>query len=160
MGPHGGRRGFGGGEGGRMRRGMVPDLVLTALLDGPAHGYELMDRLERFSGGSWRPSPGSIYPLLQMFQDTGLVSSSETDGRKVFDLTGDGRDRAAERRVDAFGAGFPSDPREHSQLRTEMHQLRAAAQQVSAIASPEAVDQAVAIVKNARQALYRLLAEQ
>ncbi|MBW6437126.1 PadR family transcriptional regulator [Actinoplanes hulinensis] len=62
-----------------MRRGTVPDLVLTALLDGPAHGYELMDRLERFSGGGWRPGPGSIYPLLQMFQDTGLVSSSETD---------------------------------------------------------------------------------
>lgn len=41
-----------------------------------------------------------------------------------------------------------------------MHQLRAAAQQVSAIASPETVDQAVAIVKNARRALYRLLAEQ
>ncbi|MBO3742937.1 PadR family transcriptional regulator [Actinoplanes flavus] len=149
MGLHGRLRGFG-GEGGRMRRGMVPDLVLTALLDGPAHGYELMDRLERFSGGSWRPSPGSICPLLQMFQDTGLVSSSETDGRE----------RAAQRRVDAFGAGFPADPPEHSQLRTEMHQLRAAAQQVSAIASPEAVDQAVAIVKSARQARYRLLAEQ
>ncbi|MEV6350038.1 PadR family transcriptional regulator [Actinoplanes sp. NPDC051851] len=157
---HGGHRGHGGGEGGRMRRGMVPDLVLTALLDGPAHGYELMDRLEQFSGGSWRPSPGSIYPLLQMFQDTGLVQSSETDGRRVFALTDAGRERASERRVDTFGASFPSDSDEHNQLRTEMHQLRAAAQQVSSIASPQAIEEAVAIVKSARQALYRLLAEQ
>lgn len=143
-----------------MRRGMVPDLVLTALLEGPAHGYELMDRLEQFSGGSWRPSPGSIYPLLTMFQDTALVRSNETDGRRVFELTEAGREKATERRVETFGAGFPADPEEHNQLRAEMHQLRAAAQQVTATASPEAIEQAVTIVKDARRALYRLLAEQ
>lgn len=139
---------------------MVPDLVLTALLDGPAHGYELMDRLESFSGGSWRPSPGSIYPLLQMFQDSGLVQSDETDGRRVFALTGAGRVQAEERRVGAFAASFPEDSPEHSQLRDETYQLRAAAQQVGATAPPEVVEQAVAIVKGARQSLYRLLAEQ
>lgn len=154
---HGGHRG--GGDG-RMRRGMVPDLVLTALLEGPAHGYELMDRLERFSGGTWRPSPGSIYPLLQMFQDSGLVLGSEVDGRRVFELTGEGRVKASARRVDSFGGPHPDGSSEHSQLRTETHQLRAAAQQVSATGSPEVIEQATAIVKNARQALYRLLAEQ
>ena len=143
-----------------MRRGMVPDLVLTALLEGPAHGYELMDRLERFSGGSWRPSPGSIYPLLQMFQDSGLVRCDETEGRRVFELTAAGRERAEERRVGAFAASFPPDAGEYSQLRTEMHQLRAAAQQVAATASPETVEQAITVVRGARQALYRLLAEQ
>lgn len=143
-----------------MRRGMVPDLVLTALLEGPAHGYELMDRLERFSGGTWRPSPGSIYPLLNMFQDTGLVRSSEIDGRRVFELTEPGQTRASERRVDTFGASFPADVEDHNQLRAEMHQLRAAAQQVTATGSPEAIEQAIAVVKGARQALYRLLAEQ
>ncbi|WP_166462850.1 PadR family transcriptional regulator [Amycolatopsis acidicola] len=143
-----------------MRRGMVPDLVLTALLDGPAHGYELMDRLERFSGGTWRPSPGSIYPLLQMFQDNRLVKCDETDGRRIFSLTGEGEKQAAERRVSAFAAEFPAEPREHSQLRDEMHQLRAAAQQVTSSASEESIEQAVAIVRGARQALYRILAEQ
>ncbi len=157
---HGGHRGYSGGEGGRMRRGMVPDLVLTALLEGPAHGYELMDRLEQFSGGTWRPSPGSIYPLLNMFQDSSLVQSSETDGRRIFELTDAGREKATERRVDTFGASFPADAEDHNKLRAEMHQLRAAAQQVTATGSPEAIEQAVAVVKGARQALYRLLAEQ
>lgn len=143
-----------------MRRGMVPDLVLAALLDGPAHGYELMDRLEQASGGSWRPSPGSIYPLLQMFEDKGLVESTEADGRRVFALTDAGREHASQRRPDAASGPFPVNPR-HSRLRTEVEQLRAAARQVAATATdPEQVEQAVAIVRGARQALYRLLADQ
>ena len=40
-----------------MRRGQVPDLLLAVLLDGPGHGYELMDRLERFSGGAVATEP-------------------------------------------------------------------------------------------------------
>ncbi|MEU4563193.1 PadR family transcriptional regulator [Actinoplanes sp. NPDC023936] len=137
---------------------MVPDLLLTALLDGPAHGYEVMDRLERFSGGNWRPSPGSIYPLLQMFQDRGVVRSSEVDGKRVFSLTESGQQQAAERRVDRAGAAFPTE--EHSPLRDETFKLRMAAQELSATASPEVVERAAAIVKDARQALHRLLAEQ
>jgi DNA-binding PadR family transcriptional regulator len=142
-----------------MRRGRVPDLLLAALLDGPSHGYELMDRLERFSGGTWRPSPGSVYPLLQMFQDKGLVESQEEQGRKVFGLTEAGRQEAEQRRAGAVEAAIPVD-RHHSELRTEMEQLRSASRQVSSVATSEQLTQAVAIVKGARQALYRLLAEQ
>jgi DNA-binding PadR family transcriptional regulator len=159
---HGHGRGHGEGGGSdsrRMRRGRVPDLLLAALLDGPAHGYELMDRLEQFSGGTWRPSPGSVYPLLQMFQDRGLVESHEEQGRKVFSLTEAGQREAVERRVDAAEATIPVD-RHHSELRAEMEQLRAAARQVSFVATPDQTAQAAAIVKGARQALYRLLAEQ
>lgn len=157
-GGHGGHGGRGGADGGRMRRGLVPDLVLAALLDGPAHGYELMDRLEEFSGGSWRPSPGSVYPLLQMFEDKGLVEHQESDGRRVFALTDAGREQAEQRRVDAVAASFPLNS-QHSQLRTEIHTLQAAGRQVSATATPEQVEQAIVIVRGARQALYRLLAD-
>jgi DNA-binding PadR family transcriptional regulator len=167
---HGGRRGGHGGsghaggggghgDGRRMRRGQVPDLLLVALLDGPAHGYELMDRLERFSGGSWRPSPGSVYPLLQMFQDRGLVESDSEQGRKVFALTEAGREEAERHRVDVTDATVPVDSN-RSELRTELEQLRAASRQVSMVATPEQLAQAVTIVRGARQALYRMLAEQ
>ena len=47
---------------GRMRRGDLRLLLLAGLLDGPAHGYELMKRLEETTGGRWRPSPGSMHP--------------------------------------------------------------------------------------------------
>ena len=46
-----------------------------------------MRRLEESSGGLWRPSPGSVYPHLQMLEDEGLVRSSEVDGSRTFTLT-------------------------------------------------------------------------
>jgi len=150
-----------------MRRGMVPDLVLAALLDGPAHGYELMDRLETFAGGNWRPSPGSIYPLLQMLEDKGVVESHEAAGRRVFSLTTAGRqqaEQAEQRRASDAALAFPQDSRDssntrNSQLRAEMQQLEAASRQIATLADPGQVERAVEIVRNARKALYRLLAE-
>jgi DNA-binding PadR family transcriptional regulator len=143
-----------------MGRGRVPDLLLAALLDGPAHGYELMDRLEAFSGGNWRPSPGSVYPLLQAFEDQGLVERQESQGRRIFALTDAGRAHALQHRAGADVADFPVDPH-HSRLRTEVEQLRVAAFQVaSAATSQQLIEDATAIVRGARQALYRLLAEQ
>jgi DNA-binding PadR family transcriptional regulator len=140
-----------------MRRGRIPALLLAALLEGPAHGYELMDRLEQFSGGSWRPSPGSVYPLLQMFQDRGLVQSAEEQGRRTFSLTDAGREVAESRPLGDPARSFRMDP-QHGQLRTETLQLRAAVRQVAAAATPAQTAAATEIVRGARQALYRLLA--
>jgi DNA-binding PadR family transcriptional regulator len=164
---HHGDHGGGGGDGRRMRRGMVPDLVLAALLDGPAHGYELMDRLESFSGGNWRPSPGSIYPLLAMFEDKGVVESREAEGRRVFSLTAAGRaqaEQAKQRGTSDAGPAFAAGPRSPSdsqnpQLWAEMRQLEVAGRQIATLADPAQVEQAVEIVRNARKALYRLLAD-
>lgn len=143
-----------------MGRGRVPDLLLTALLDGPAHGYELMGRLEEFSGGNWRPSPGSVYPLLQAFEDQGLVEGRESQGRRVFALTDAGREQALRRHATPDPAAFSPGP-QHSKLRAEVEQLQGAARQVaSAAASQQELEKAAAIVRTARQALYRLLAEQ
>ena len=70
-----------------MRRGDIRRAILSALKDSPAHGYEVMRRLEEMSGGLWRPSPGSVYPHLQMLEDEGMVQSVETDGTRTFTLT-------------------------------------------------------------------------
>jgi hypothetical protein len=48
---------------------------------------------------------------------------------------------------------------QHQELRAEVHKLHLAARQVGAAGSPVQVEQAVAAVRAARQALYRLLAE-
>ena len=166
MRPPGERHGHGGRhdhhealQGGRVRRGEVPDLLLAALLEGPAHGYELMARLEQRSLGRWRPSPGSVYPLLQMFEDQGLVEALDVSGRKVFRLTEAGRAQADQRRLRQL-AGDPSLGSEHMQLRAEVQQLHGAARQVGTAGTPAQVEQAVGIVRAARQALYRLLAEE
>jgi DNA-binding PadR family transcriptional regulator len=156
-------KGHGGGHrgsarGGGVRRGEVRSLLLAALLDGPAHGYELMSWLEERSGGRWRPSPGSVYPLLQLFEDEGLATGREQGGRRVFALTDAGRAQADRGRVRDLAAD-PAAASQHQELRAEVQQLHLAARQVAAAGGPAQVEQAVAVVREARQALYRVLAQ-
>ncbi len=70
------------------------------------HGYELMRRLEEESGGLYTPSPGSVYPTLQLLEDQGYVSSTQEDGKRVYRLTAEGRaflDEHGSRTRDIFG---------------------------------------------------------
>src|SRR6185312_6065028 len=144
--PHGEHGRHGHWAGGRVPKGNVRGLLLAALLDSPAHGYELMRRLEGQASGRWRPSPGSVYPLLQLLEDEGLVrgraSDGRSEGRKVYELTELGRAQA-----------------DAGQLRAEVHRLHVAARQVGTAGDPAQVQEAVEIIRSARQALYHLLAQ-
>jgi DNA-binding PadR family transcriptional regulator len=143
-----------------MRRGDVRAALLIALQDGPGHGYELIQALETKTDGRWRPSPGSVYPLLQLLADAGLVTTVERDGKRVYELTDEGR-AEAEQRVSASGLPWESmdQDREHGGLRTAVRDLHNAARQVGMAGSSETVAKATAIVTNARKELYRLLAD-
>jgi DNA-binding PadR family transcriptional regulator len=145
--------------GGRLPKGNVRGLLLAALLDGPAHGYELMRRLEEQAGGRWRPSPGSVYPLLQLLEDEGLIRGTDQDGRRVYELTETGSAQADQSLLSDLAEG-PAAAAAHLDLRSEVQRLHGAARQVGTAGDAAQVEQAVAIVKNARQALYRLLADQ
>ncbi|MDA0369742.1 MAG: PadR family transcriptional regulator [Proteobacteria bacterium] len=76
--------------------GDVSLALLSLLEDGPRHGYDLMTAIEEKSGGLARPSAGTIYPTLQQLQDEGLVTSTEGDGKRIYQLTDGGRARLAE----------------------------------------------------------------
>jgi DNA-binding PadR family transcriptional regulator len=104
-GPRGrGSHGFGrrGGDGGRWwpdlfgdrppraDRGGVRYLVLAAIAETPRHGYEIMAVIEERSGGAYRPSPGVIYPTLQLLEELGHVRVSEREGKKVYAITAAG----------------------------------------------------------------------
>lgn len=156
-----------GGGGRRMRRGDVRGEVLSALLDGPAHGYEVIRRLEEKSGGMWRPSPGSVYPTLQMLEDAGLVRASEQDGRRTYELTDEGRAEAEEAAGASSGQGgqrgqgpFGGPETEgRAAIRYAVMQLHMAARQVAMSGTPDQIDRAAAALRQARQALYHILAE-
>jgi PadR family transcriptional regulator PadR len=79
-------------------RGHLDSLLLAALADGPAHGYEISQRLARTSGGELEINEGSLYPALHRLERGALVHSvwRTQDGRRrrVYELTGSGR-RAA-----------------------------------------------------------------
>ncbi len=83
--------GFGPRGGGFFRAGEVRLALLSLLADGPAHGYELMKRLEQRSGGTYQASAGTVYPVLQQLEDEGLVTAAMTDGKKVYSITEAGR---------------------------------------------------------------------
>lgn len=94
--PHMGHgRGGGRGRGRRGRRGDVRAAILALLAEKPMHGYEMIQELDTRTGGIWRPSPGSIYPTLQLLEDEGLIASEKSEGRKQFTLTEAGREAAA-----------------------------------------------------------------
>lgn len=70
------------------RRGWLRPWVLSLLARAPRNGAEIIDEVEKMSFGSWRPSPGSVYPLLEEMTEEGLVTKMQ-DGR--YDLTEKGR---------------------------------------------------------------------
>ena len=156
-GPRGGRRG---GPGRRGRRGDVRAAILVLLAERPMHGYEMIQEIAERSQDLWRPSPGSVYPTLQLLVDEGLIVGSETEGSKrLFDLTEEGR--AAAEKIETppweeiAGGVDPS----HINLRTAVGQLFGAVAQSAHAATAEQQQRIIEIVNNARREIYTVLSE-
>ena len=118
-----------GGEGGRFfGRGDMKFVLLELLQERPMHGYEMMKALEEKTGGFYTPSPGSIYPTLQMLEDGGMVSSAEVEGKKVYTITDAGRASLAEGQSAQKGFAGPPWMRWHGHggrgSKPEMQALR------------------------------------
>jgi DNA-binding PadR family transcriptional regulator len=78
-------------------------LVLLAFLsERPMHGYDLMGELGRRIR-RYNPSPGSIYPAMQALEAEGLISATDVDDRRVYEVTPEGAD-ALKRRADRLAA--------------------------------------------------------
>src|ERR671932_1640083 len=87
----GGFGGFGGPGERLFGRGDLKYVILDLLKDQPRHGYDIIRALEERMRGRYRPSPGSVYPTLQMLEDLGYVVSTQQDGKKIYSITDDGR---------------------------------------------------------------------
>jgi DNA-binding PadR family transcriptional regulator len=100
-GPWGGpRRGwweFGPRHRRRFGRGDLKYVILDLLQDGPRHGYDIIRALEDRFHGLYSPSPGSVYPTLQLLEDQGFVTSRQEDGKRVYTITDAGRAFLSER---------------------------------------------------------------
>ena len=68
------------------------------------HGYEMIQEIAERSEDLWQPSPGSVYPTLQLLVDEGLIVGTESEGsKKLFELTDDGR--AAAEKIETAAVG-------------------------------------------------------
>ena len=151
--------------GSRVGKGDVRAAVLALLAEQPMHGYQIINEIEVRSGGSWKPSAGSVYPTLQLLADEGLVSSEESNGRKTYALTEAGHLAAAGSGANSPFAsgddndGGSSDRRDHGALPKAGFELAQAAAQVGRTGSADQINQAVKELEDARRRLYANLAQ-
>jgi DNA-binding PadR family transcriptional regulator len=120
-----------------------------------------MTELAERSGGLWRPSPGSVYPVLQQLQDEGLVVAEEQEGKKVFTLTDAGRELVRDnpeydqpwRMADESGL-------DRARVLFEgFGALAAATKELARFGTPAQVERARAVLDDARRAMYGILAQ-
>jgi DNA-binding PadR family transcriptional regulator len=73
-----------------FQKGDLKYVILDLLKDKPRHGYDIIRELEELSYGFYKPSPGVIYPTLQMLEEMGYASSIEQEGKRVYSITEEG----------------------------------------------------------------------
>jgi DNA-binding PadR family transcriptional regulator len=77
--------------GGEIRKGFLKMIILHIISKKPIHGYEIIQEIEAKTRGHWVPSPGSVYPALDFLESKGYISMEESDRKKVYTITEEGR---------------------------------------------------------------------
>ena len=145
----------------RKRRGDVRVAILSLLSEKPFNGYGLIKEITDRSGGTWYPSPGSVYPTLQQLVDEELIEPVGEGKRTDFQLTAGGHEwveahadelsrvwKSSEERIQA-DAGLHESI---AKLMGVIHQLRFAA-------TDEQRAKAIETLDETRRALYAILAD-
>jgi len=122
--------GFGRGGGGRVfGPGDLRLLLLALVADQPRYGYQLIKEIEQRFGGTYAPSPGSVYPTLTLLEEMGQIRAREADGSKrLYEITDEGRAYLEENRAAVDGV---------------LHRMEVAARSMSGGMEPSSVHQAV-----------------
>ena len=81
-----------------FNKGDLKYVVLDLLSEKPRYGYDIIRDLEERSHGFYTPSPGVVYPTLQMLEEMGFATAEEREGKKVYTITEEGRRFLSERR--------------------------------------------------------------
>lgn len=105
-------------------RGVLFYIVLKSVKDRSMSGTELMEEIEEVTG--WRPSPGSIYPLLAKLRRENSIEQVETEdpGLKCFTLTDRGKEEFEKhkKQIDLFKERYHSIRRIYLKLIKEMNE--------------------------------------
>ncbi|HNP71131.1 MAG TPA: PadR family transcriptional regulator, partial [Kouleothrix sp.] len=130
------------------------------LAEQPRHGYELIKELEQRYGGFYRPSPGSVYPTLQLLEDEGHLTSETVEGKRVYTITDSGRQLLAERQPagpEWRGPGWRGPGLELNELRQTSMSLIASVMQVGKHGTPEQVQAVMKLLDSTRREIYAIL---
>lgn len=154
--------GRGRGRGRRGRRGDVRAAILALLNERPMHGYEMIQELDARTGGIWRPSPGSVYPTLQLLEDEGLITSEQSEGRKRFTLTDAGREEAAQAADRTPWSRYADEDAvaEANDFRQAAFGIMTALGEVGIAGSEQQRAKALHVLGETKRKLYAILAEE
>lgn len=158
-------------RGPRVRRGDVRaailDVVRTAQWNGDqVNGYQVIQQIAERSKGSWRPSPGSVYPTIQQLEDEGLIEVDDSRGRRSLRLTAEGETYVADNADELAAVWTPFDePAADAEaqgigdLKPEIGQMMGALWQIMTTGSEQQRRAAAEILVDTRRRLYGLLAD-
>lgn len=135
--------------------------VLALLAERPMHGYEMIQELDKRTGGIWRPSPGSVYPTLQLLEDEGLITSDRSEGRKQFTLTDAGREEATKAAERPAWSQYADEGTVAAaqEFREAAFGIMAALREVGTAGTEDQRARALDILRQTRRSLYAILAE-
>ncbi len=124
------------------------------------HGYEMITEIGERTSGAWRPSPGSVYPTLQLLEEEGLISAQETGGKRLFTLTETGRAEAEAGQDEPWQeAGRGVDWEAIQEVRQALMSVEHAVRQVMGTGTAEQRAKGMTVLNEARRKLYLILAE-
>ena len=163
--------GFGPGARGRgpqVRRGDVRAAILDVLAategqEQPLNGYQVIQQIADRTAGTWKPSPGSVYPTIQQLEDEGLVATEEVAGRKALRLTAAGTSYVTEHPEEMAAVWAPfsevTDADAGGDLPKAVKQTMSAMWQIATTGTSEQVAEAAKVLADTRRRLYTILAE-
>jgi DNA-binding PadR family transcriptional regulator len=160
-------------RGPRVRRGDVRSAILDVLRTAAesegqeqVNGYQVIQQIAERSGGAWRPSPGSVYPTIQLLQDEGLVETDDERPRKTLVLTAEGTAYVAEHAAELAAVWAPFERHAEDQkasgfgeLKPEIGQVMGAVWQIITTGSGPQQRAAIDVLVETRRKLYGILAD-
>jgi DNA-binding PadR family transcriptional regulator len=147
-------------------KGDLKYVILDLLKEKPRYGYDIIRAFEDRSGGFYKPSPGVIYPTLQMLEEMGYASSEDRDGKKVYTITDEGinflKDKECHAEEVRKHMRHHWNPENFDAIRDLMGEVRKLGRYVGPRirkSSPEKIKQVKEVVIHAREDIENLLEE-
>jgi DNA-binding PadR family transcriptional regulator len=147
-------------------KGDLKYVILDLLKEKPRYGYDIIRALEERSHGFYTPSPGVVYPTLQMLEEMGYATSEEREGKKIYSITESGlkflkenKDFTDEIRGQMWDCWNPENFADIGQVMAEMARFRFSFGQKIRHAGKDKIKRITEVISRARQEIEAILEE-
>jgi len=144
----------------RMPRGDIKYILLSLIEEAPQHGYQLIKELESRWGGFYRPSPGSVYPTLQLLEEGEYITSSQVEGKKVYTITDKGRELLANEKASGRRTPESEEQPQLVELKSTLRDINEVILQVARSGNKNRLNEVLSRLKQLKRDIYLMLAEE